>query len=180
MQPQQVTLFNNQNYYSQPQIPSRPTSTNSTSSSLSTASSNARSIQNINHRHLPPVYGNGHSVNPLSSLSSSSSSSSSHHNNSHFQPLFPPQPPPHRNRVTNQLCNMSNMDTCKTTRQHQEDVSKKNLLKFSNCDEQIQASVRLIENSGQKLIQATAKAIACNPGLAEKLSKRNCPSLWAE
>lgn len=52
----------------------------------------------------------------------------------------------------------------------QEDVMKKNSLKFSACDDQIQASVKLIEKSGQKLIEATAKAIAGNPGLADKLS----------
>lgn len=56
----------------------------------------------------------------------------------------------------------------KTTRQLQEDVMKKN--KFNSCDDQIQASVKLIEKSGQKLIEATARAIAGNPGLAEKLS----------
>lgn len=47
---------------------------------------------------------------------------------------------------------------------------KKNSLKFSNYDDQIQASVRLIERSGQKLIEATTKAIAGNPSLAEKLN----------
>lgn len=61
-------------------------------------------------------------------------------------------------------------NTCKTTRQLQEDVSRKNVLKFSSCDEQIQVSVKLIERGGQKLIEATAKAIAGNPGLADKLN----------
>lgn len=59
----------------------------------------------------------------------------------------------------------------KTTRQLQEDVLKKNSLKYNTCDDQIQASVKLIEKSGQKLIEATAKAIASNPGLAEKINK---------
>lgn len=39
-----------------------------------------------------------------------------------------------------------------------------------NQEDQIQASLKLIEKSGQKLIEATAKAIAGNPGLAEKIN----------
>lgn len=61
-------------------------------------------------------------------------------------------------------------DPQKTTRQLQEDVSKKNSLKYSSCDDQLQALPKLFEKSGQKLIEATAKAIAGNPGLAEKLN----------
>lgn len=82
----------------------------------------------------------------------------------------------HRQRIAcdlnpkESLMNMVNNHT-KTTRQLQDDVSKtKNSLKFASCDDQIQASVKLIEKSGQKLIEATAKAIAGNPGLAEKLN----------
>lgn len=58
----------------------------------------------------------------------------------------------------------------KTTRQLQEDVLKKNSLMYSSCDDQIQHSVKLIERSGHKMIEATAKAIAVNPSLAEKLN----------
>lgn len=58
----------------------------------------------------------------------------------------------------------------RTTRQLQEDVMRNDPLRFSACDDQIQASVKLIEKSSQKLLEATAKAIAGNPGLAEKLS----------
>lgn len=58
----------------------------------------------------------------------------------------------------------------KTTRQLQED-GKRHPLKYSSCDDQkIQNSMRIIEKSGQKLIEATAKAIATNPGLAEKIN----------
>lgn len=59
----------------------------------------------------------------------------------------------------------------KTTRQLQDDVSRvKNSLRFAACDDQIQQSRKLIEKSGQKLIEATAKAIAGNPSLAERLN----------
>lgn len=58
----------------------------------------------------------------------------------------------------------------KTTRQLQEDV-RKNSLRYASCDDQkIQNSIKIIEKSGQKLIEATAKAIAVNPGLAEKIN----------
>lgn len=61
--------------------------------------------------------------------------------------------------------------TTKTTKQLQEEVmNNKNNQKYSSCDDQILSSVKLIEKSGQKLIQATAKAIAVNPSLAEKIN----------
>lgn len=49
----------------------------------------------------------------------------------------------------------------------------KNKNNYSSCgdqEDQIQASMKLIEKSGQKLIETTAKAIAGNPGLAEKIN----------
>ena len=59
----------------------------------------------------------------------------------------------------------------KTTKQLQDDVSRvKNSIRFAACDDQIQQSRKLIEKSGQKLIEATAKAIAGNPSLAERLN----------
>uniref|UniRef100_A0A6G1SJ29 FERM domain-containing protein 4A n=1 Tax=Aceria tosichella TaxID=561515 RepID=A0A6G1SJ29_9ACAR len=59
----------------------------------------------------------------------------------------------------------------KTTRQLQDEIAKmKNPLKFAACDDQIQASRKLIEKSDQRLMRATAKAIASNPSLAEKLN----------
>lgn len=58
----------------------------------------------------------------------------------------------------------------KTTKQIQEEISNKNNQKYPPCDGQIQNSVKLIEKSGQKLIEATAKAIAINPSLAEKIN----------
>lgn len=58
----------------------------------------------------------------------------------------------------------------KTSKQLQEEVSNRNNQKYSSCDDQIQNSVKLIEKSGQKLIEATAKAIAVNPRLAEKIN----------
>lgn len=69
-----------------------------------------------------------------------------------------------------QTINDNSTNKTKTTRQLQEEVSKKYSLKLPSCDDQIQASVKLIERSGQKLIEATAKAIASNPGLAEKIN----------
>lgn len=59
----------------------------------------------------------------------------------------------------------------KTTRQLQEDVARgQNHLRIASCDDQILASRKLIEKSGHKLIEATAKAIAGNPSLAERLN----------
>lgn len=56
----------------------------------------------------------------------------------------------------------------KSTRQLQEEA--KNSMRFTACDDQILHSRRLIEKSGQKLIEATARAIAGNPSLAERLN----------
>lgn len=158
-------------------LPSRPPSINSTSSSTSTASSNTRSsainqhtITNTHQHHN----NNGHLLN--FHTPSHSTSSNQQPPTNQFQPYYeetkpfqmsdyykysskhrqrPVEPPPPR---------------FKTTRQLQNDVLKKNSIKFSSCDDQFQASVKLIEKSGQKLIEATAKAIAGNPGLAEKLN----------
>lgn len=69
-----------------------------------------------------------------------------------------------------QKMNGVDQDRNKTTKQLQEEVLKKNGHKHSSCDDPIQASVKLIEKSGQKLIEATAKAIAGNPELAEKIN----------
>lgn len=61
-------------------------------------------------------------------------------------------------------------DYQKTTHQLQQEALRKNhYLKYS-YDDQLHASVRLIEKSGQKLMEATARAIAANPGLAEKIN----------
>lgn len=76
----------------------------------------------------------------------------------------------HRQKVVTSDATDPSATKTKTTRQLQEDV-KKNSLKFSSCDDQkIQNSMRIIERSGQKLIEATAKAIAVNPGLAERIN----------
>lgn len=61
-------------------------------------------------------------------------------------------------------------ESCKTTRQLQQEVLKKQTLNFSNFDDQIMASVKVIERNGQELMKATAEAIALNPDLAEKLN----------
>lgn len=59
----------------------------------------------------------------------------------------------------------------KSTRQLQEEVSRnRDHIKMSSCDDQILASKKLIEKSKQKVIEATAKAIAVNPSLAERLN----------
>lgn len=59
----------------------------------------------------------------------------------------------------------------KTTRQLQAEIATmKNPLKFAACDDQINLSRKLIEKSDQKLMKATAKAIASNPRLAERLN----------
>jgi len=63
------------------------------------------------------------------------------------------------------------IDVPKTTRQLQEDVARnQSHIRMASCDDQILASRKLIERSGQKLIEATAKAIAVNPGLAGRLN----------
>lgn len=59
----------------------------------------------------------------------------------------------------------------KSTRQLQDEIARmKNPLKFADCDNQIQASQKLIEKNDQTLMRATARAIAVNPSIAEKLS----------
>lgn len=61
-------------------------------------------------------------------------------------------------------------ESCKTTRQLQEEVLNKRSLDFSPLDERIMASVKVIERNRHELMKATAEAIALNPGLAEKLN----------
>lgn len=138
------------------QFPSRPTSTNSTSSSISTASSNLNNGNNHNallyNQHLQglgnfqPYY---EETKPFQ-MSDFYKYSSKHR----AQTVTAPAP------------------QFKTTRQLQEDVLKKNSLKYNSCDDQIQFqnSVKLFEKGGQKLIEATAKAIVGNPSLAEKIN----------
>lgn len=74
----------------------------------------------------------------------------------------------HRQNLTEDKQPTVNSQQVRTTRQLQEDLTRdKNFLKN---DDQIQQSYRLIEKSGQKLMRATAKAIAGNPSLAERLN----------
>lgn len=74
------------------------------------------------------------------------------------------------NSSQQELTNMVNNHT-KSTRQLQDEIlNAKNALKYSSCDDQLQPTVNIFEKSGQKLMEATARAIAGNPALAEKLN----------
>lgn len=107
---------------------------------------------------------------------------------SNFQPYFEETKPfqmsdfykysaKHRQKASNHSEQTESIDSVhmdnksKTTRQLQDEIAlMKNPLKFASCDDQIQASRKLIEKNEQRLMRATAKAIASNPGLAEKLN----------
>lgn len=59
--------------------------------------------------------------------------------------------------------------SCKTTRQLQEEVKRKQSRDGPNLDDRIMASMRIIERNDQELMKATAEAMAFNPELANRL-----------
>lgn len=126
--------------------------------------------------HLKTPSENSKDIKPVDALQTKSTQRFNIDGVANFQPYYEETKPfqmsdfykyssKHRQKV-----NDDSTTKFKTTRQLQEEVSKKYSLKLPSCDDQIQASVKLIEKSGQKLIEATAKAIAGNPGLAEKIN----------
>ena len=145
-------------------LPSRPTSTNSTNSSASTTSSNTIKSVKVNETtNFQPYYEEEVKPFQMSDFYKYSSKHRQHHHRQNYHLKTPSEP------LAETISNIV-QNKPRTTRQLQEDVAiGKNSIRFASCDEQFQASKRLIEKSGQKLIQATARAIAVNPGLAEKL-----------
>lgn len=167
-----------------PQIRRRVSPTSSISSSIINHNNNINT--NYNHLHLKQMSNPSSRSSPTNSVSSNNMVT-----DRHIQQFYNNQPsnknqtnylPYHEETKPFQMSDFykyssKHRESSKSTRQLQEEVSKKASLKYSPSDDKILASVKFIEERGQRVMEATAKAIAGNPELAEKLKHTIMPGV---